>query len=425
MEKPILMNRIFVFLKGMKEYCFTLKVQKFTLDTPIEEKDVEVFQVNAKGETVSSYKIPITKEIDLEAEKNFLAMTSLDFHFNFFMRMEQDLSLKERVFAHEKIEEKIYQWIEELDSIQSKVKTEFHNEYRAFYVELWQFYDYVTKSKNPDEIKCVPAIGGQMPPPIIVSYEYCLDIIKIYKQLSKLTFDKKDKVLETVKSSIKHYCTEKKIDFEHYFNNKLALVVPSTIYDFDWYFAFFLMAFDINKIDAFLSFQQKRYEGEHIFLNFVEFPVYRIINDNSPFDNSARLDKIMQWVKEQKQKDKNNYKKPKQNSGGRPISKYVKFSDCLNLKPDEYKKFEKALENELRDGTWTPNDKGDYTSLLEVCEKLKFTKKIEPLPFARAFCFSYNIDFESFSRRLKSNPDRKKYFTNLLSEIRSKSSKQK
>jgi hypothetical protein len=56
------------------------------------------------------------------------------------------------------------------------------------------------------------------------------------------------------------------------------------------------MAYDVNKIEAFLSHQRKGWKRPGSFITFVDSLVYRFVRNNSPFDNQVRLDKISSWV---------------------------------------------------------------------------------------------------------------------------------
>lgn len=152
-----------------------------------------------------------------------------------------------------------------------------------------------------DEIICVPTVGGQKPPYQIISHPYCIDIITTYVQLSKLDFSDKDEYLKRIEDLIKFYCLSNKINFAYHFENKLPLIISPTVNNFQWFFGLQLIGFDINKIKALLSFQQKRYHNEEAdFTTFVEFAVYNIVKGITQIDNSECLRVIMEWVNEQR-----------------------------------------------------------------------------------------------------------------------------
>jgi hypothetical protein len=133
----------------------------------------------------------------------------------------------------------------------------------------------------------------------IISHAYDVDLIAAYDRLSRIEFinvETKENYLERNKTVIESFCKNNKLDFPFYFDQKIPLVIPSTTNNFEFYIGFFLISFEIPKIPAFLSYQLDIYEGEQDFVNLVEFLIYEIVKSNSPFDNSIRLEKIMQWV---------------------------------------------------------------------------------------------------------------------------------
>lgn len=133
----------------------------------------------------------------------------------------------------------------------------------------------------------------------IISHVYDVDLIAAYNRLSMVEFtniESKGSYLERNKTVIESFCLKNNIDFPFYFDHKIPLVIPSTTYNFEYYVGFFLITFETPKIPAFLSYQLTIYQGVHDFVNLVEFLIYEIVKSNSPFDNSIRLEKIMQWV---------------------------------------------------------------------------------------------------------------------------------
>lgn len=149
-----------------------------------------------------------------------------------------------------------------------------------------------------DEIECIPTIGGIKPPYTIHSHPYCVDIITTYVQLSKLRFKKKGGFLKKVEEGIRFYCISNEIDFNYHFDNRLPLIISPTVNNFQWFFGLQIIGFDIHKIKALLSFQQKRYLNEGAdYVTFIEFAVYRIVNNFNLIDNSERLRMIMEEEK--------------------------------------------------------------------------------------------------------------------------------
>ncbi|OFY84586.1 MAG: hypothetical protein A3F72_19265 [Bacteroidetes bacterium RIFCSPLOWO2_12_FULL_35_15] len=152
-----------------------------------------------------------------------------------------------------------------------------------------------------DEIICIPTLGGKKPPYQIISHPYCVDIITAYIELSKLDFINKEYYLKMIEDNVKFYCLSNKIDFNYHFENKLPLIIPPTANNFQWFLGHQIIGFDINKIKALLSFQQKRYQNEETdFITFVEFPVYNTVKYFTQVHNTKRLRTIMEWVNEQR-----------------------------------------------------------------------------------------------------------------------------
>lgn len=139
----------------------------------------------------------------------------------------------------------------------------------------------------------------------IITHEYDLDAIATYYRLCEIEFSEenvksKELYLERVKQDGETYCTNNDLNFSFYFDNKIPLVIPSTTQNFELYAGLHLISYDIPKIGAFLSYQKSIYKGEYDFVNLVEFLIYRIVKNNSPLDNTVRLEKIMQWVSQQR-----------------------------------------------------------------------------------------------------------------------------
>lgn len=152
-----------------------------------------------------------------------------------------------------------------------------------------------------DQIECVPILSGQKPPYDIHSHPYCIDIITTYFHLVKLKFKNKADYLKVVKEGIHNYCLSNEINFNYHFDNRLPLIISPNTNNFQWFLGIQLSIFDVNKIKALLSFQQKRYLNEEIdFTTFVEFAVYKIVKNFTQIDNTKHLSTIMEWVNEQR-----------------------------------------------------------------------------------------------------------------------------
>lgn len=139
----------------------------------------------------------------------------------------------------------------------------------------------------------------------IISHEYDVDLIATYHRLSELDFTKKDiipkeRYLEQIKQEGELFCRRNDLYFPFYFNNKIPLVIPSATVNFELYVGLHLIPYAIHKIGAFLSYQKNIYQGKVDFVDLVEFRISSIVESNSPIDNSVRLEKIMQWVSQER-----------------------------------------------------------------------------------------------------------------------------
>lgn len=119
--------------------------------------------------------------------------------------------------------------------------------------------------------------------------------------LSKLDFNNKNEVLDIIKENIEYYCKSNNINFAYHFDNKLPLIISTQTNNFQWFLGLQIIGFDINKIKALLSFQQKRYNNDEIdFVTFVEFAIYNLVKNFTIINNSNRLKIIMDWVYQQR-----------------------------------------------------------------------------------------------------------------------------
>ena len=95
---------------------------------------------------------------------------------------------------------------------------------------------------------------------------------------------------------IQDYCEKNNLPVDKILQIKYPIIIDSTKYGFQSFLGRTLISFDVNKIEAILSYQNILWKGESLFASFVEHGVYSYVIHNSPFDNSIRLSKIMQWV---------------------------------------------------------------------------------------------------------------------------------
>ena len=137
----------------------------------------------------------------------------------------------------------------------------------------------------------------------ISKHEYDVDIVESYFNLKELLENikiregvSKDDYLKAIKYPIENYCNEVDLPITQILQMKYPIIVKSNIQGFESYLGRTLIAFDINKIEAILSYQNSIWKGNDSFPSFIEHLVYRFIKNNSPFDNDIRLGKIMDWV---------------------------------------------------------------------------------------------------------------------------------
>ncbi len=137
----------------------------------------------------------------------------------------------------------------------------------------------------------------------IISDEYDINITAAYRNLKDLIsvpgFQKSpyiEEYLEAWRNSIKKYCVEKNLPYEKIMRLSYPVIVPCGIPEFEEFLARSLTTFEPNKIGAMLSFQNAGWKGEELFASLVEHRVYALVKFYSPFDNSIRLEKIMNWV---------------------------------------------------------------------------------------------------------------------------------
>ncbi|MDO9000234.1 MAG: hypothetical protein Q7W45_10755 [Bacteroidota bacterium] len=156
--------------------------------------------------------------------------------------------------------------------------------------------EFITRKLILDQVKL-----AKLKP--VSKYEYDVDMVdaffrteKIISVVKTLEGFKKEDFLEAMKQPIIIYCKKVDLPFELILQMKYPIVVPNTTYGFEAYLGRTLIAFDENKIEAILGYQNAIWKGKGLFASFVEHGVYRYVKNNSPFDNNIRLAKIMNWV---------------------------------------------------------------------------------------------------------------------------------
>jgi hypothetical protein len=142
----------------------------------------------------------------------------------------------------------------------------------------------------------------------IVKLPFDVDLLAAYIQLEKIINNVKfnstslfrHEYLENMKLTIEIYCKNQDQDFHYFFDQRLPIIVESSVERYETYLAYALLSYDIIKIPGFLDYQQIQYSGKSNFLHIVDHYVDRYLINNSPFNNDDRRNRIENWVREKK-----------------------------------------------------------------------------------------------------------------------------
>jgi hypothetical protein len=117
----------------------------------------------------------------------------------------------------------------------------------------------------------------------------------------------KEKYINGLVLLIKSYCEITNLDFTSYIKDKHNfLVIPSSSNSYFTFLAYALAHFDIYKIKRFLDYQKENFKGNDYsknFTNYLEFIAYRTVKTLSLFKTEERLEKIMQWLEKENEKE--------------------------------------------------------------------------------------------------------------------------
>ncbi len=191
------------------------------------------------------------------------------------------------------------------------------------------------------------------------------------KEIQKVKLISKDQPPEyfigLLKSSIEFYCKIKRIKYEKQLQ---ILVTPKEDGVYRYFMALSLIFLDKHLTGTYLNYHKKLFQSQtksdDSFTEVVEFAITYIIKYSSPFDNSVRLQRIMQWVENE--------------TRVLPIEKQL-------LKTRKIKQ-PVSSENKLK---WT----GSPLSLIMLSEKLYLKKYINRrLDFVEVFECYYKIDWK-------------------------------
>ena len=238
--------------------------------------------------------------------------------------------------------------------------------------------------------------------PLIKMEAYDIDIVgtyyKIEKLLESVVLNKgvdKEQYLEVMKHPIVSHCKKNKLSFEYVFHSKYPIIVYSTFDRFYEYMGRDLIAYDENKIEAFLDSHKASWLGDGFYPTIIEHGVYNYVKNNSPFDNSIRLKAITNWVKENRafvfvdNENKAVYKKGKE-----PIIISTHTDKLLDDKKDVKQALIKKKKEPLkiRPLTWSPEVDKKYLKQLSKELKSKGYTKM-PTDFEKVFTVQKRISW--------------------------------
>lgn len=152
-------------------------------------------------------------------------------------------------------------------------------------------------------------------PITFMKHRYDVDIVEAINNLTsivnsgKFLFDHitPDVYIERLWEIVKAYCELNGLDYEYLRQHQI--VVPSNQNFYPVALAIQLMITPVHRINRFLDEQEVQFKGNHYaasnnFVGLVEYYVCDFIENNTPFDNSQRLNKIMEWVREKRNNSK-------------------------------------------------------------------------------------------------------------------------
>jgi len=139
---------------------------------------------------------------------------------------------------------------------------------------------------------------------------YDIDLISFFKhyevEINKVKIiyrnKKSEYFINLVKFPIDQYCKSKRINFK---NRIQIIVTPKDDGAYRYFLGLSLIFYDKYKIGPYLNYHENLYDeyyklikssDKEPFVGIVEFFLTELVKYASPFDNSKRLDRIMQWV---------------------------------------------------------------------------------------------------------------------------------
>lgn len=247
--------------------------------------------------------------------------------------------------------------------------------------------------------------------------EYDLDIMEVYKKLEKLLNSSaelkpnidKEEYLKNFKSGIEFYCKARNIDFKLHFGMRSNVIIPSTEEYYVYSLGMALACWDIYKIRAFLNDQKKKYEGTENFDKIIEFGVYSVMTNNTPFrDAKERQGILMAWVEEQSKKaDTSSSVKttPGKKDNKQKPPKVKSFEELFTDK-SQIKNIIKILKDYFilnKDGSWegTTANKSEILALIDVLREKRYIKKYAQILTGKLFCKQFGLDLKGRSLSTK------------------------
>ena len=238
--------------------------------------------------------------------KKFLSPFFIAIYEAYFLTIKSNASFSE----NEKIADAIFHEREFAEWLRIKYKGKLTSETFIQFADANNFKLYITKYNKTinrdDEKKKRQAIYDQVrlsKLKTISKHEYDVDIVESYFKIKELLENakirkgvSKDDYLKILKYPIEIHCKNMDLPANQILEMKYPIIINSNIHGFESFLGRTLIAFDINKIEALLSYQNAIWKGKGLFPSFVEHGVYRFIINNSPFDNTIRLERIMNWV---------------------------------------------------------------------------------------------------------------------------------
>ncbi len=234
-----------------------------------------------------------------------------------------------------------------------------------------------------------------------VKHQYDIDIVEVYHRLKKKISDvsilkagfNSEVYLLNIKTGIENYCHDNSFNFEHHWANSY-LVIPSTVPYYNMALILAITSENLLRIERFLNYQAKHYEGKEPFLNLIEFKVFQRLESTSPFHDSIdRQGIVMNWIEKVSKK---NERIPRPGEIKTFEGLFRNFEDAgrIILKLKEINVIDE-------DSIWIGHTKRktEICVLREVLETKKYFKEINITPAVKILCAKFAIKLSERSYR--------------------------